>query len=126
MKYFINLKIEDLSIQSLSYRSEVKEGSVQVEFDLESTDGIGTVLTQSIKDSLEFKLVVVRALRNKLLTKTIWISERHLSQLTEDRNLSAEDYTKWQTYWQELRDLPELELPDTLVELLTILPTKPV
>jgi len=119
MKYFINLKIDTLAIQSLSDVSDVKIGCVQIEFELESE------LTQEIKDSDEFKLAVVRALRDKYLLDTIWINERHLSQLPIDRNLSDADYLAWQMYWQELRDLPEQTMTIFLIDLVTMLPTQP-
>jgi len=126
MKYFVNLKADTLGVQSISDAFDVKEGCVQIEVELEHGVNNAPVINQTVKNSSEFKTEVLRALRDKLLLETIWISERHLSQLNVDKSLAVHEYLLWQNYWQELRDLPEAVLPETLNKLLTILPTQPV
>lgn len=121
--FYLNLVTDTLEVQSVSDAPRTIKGTVAIQFDfvLENSP----ILNDNIKDSLEFKLAVVRALRDKYLLDTIWINERHLSQLVEDRSLTESTYQEWQNYWQLLRDLPAEELPNTLAELLDILPTQP-
>ena len=51
----------------------------------------------------------IKAKRDALLNGTIWMAERHVTQVGGNlpTNLTNEKYIEWCTYWQALRDIPE-------------------
>lgn len=103
----------------ITHISDATDGSHDVALDME--------LQVFDKELSVVKIAVLRSLRDKLLSQTIWIAERHLSQKEEDKTLSNAQYEMWQTYWQDLRDLPATISLDeiTFENIPGILPTCP-
>lgn len=53
----------------------------------------------------------IRKIRDKLFDQTIWMMQRHQSQLElgTEPTLTDEKYEEWLIYWQALRDLPQAQ-----------------
>jgi hypothetical protein len=49
----------------------------------------------------------IRPERDRLIKETIWIAERQ-STAPSDKKMSDANYQLWVSYWQALRDLPEV------------------
>lgn len=80
-------------------------------------------LPKSEQDTLEEKTKTIIDRRNKLLTETDWMFNRHLEQtmLKVTTNLTEEQFTKLIEYRQALRDITDIEgFPDTDLPILIL------
>lgn len=80
------------------------------------------------KYDLDVFLQKVREKRDQILNETIWMYERHKSQidLGVDTDITVEDLPTWLQYWQDLRDIPNTiaAIPDNGIDDITF-PTRP-
>ena len=102
------------SKQELPDAFEVQTDHIQ--YDSEGNMDLSTLTEVTTSNS--FKMSFLRSLRDKEIKDTIWIAESHLTQPAGSETLTDVEYQEWQTYWQQLRDLPantnvsSIALPD--------------
>lgn len=136
MTYYINVLKSNLGIQSISMAPDLEKDCIEVVFRFDESIIIGMDLMRhpeeasELRNNIDFRIEVLRAYRDQMLKETMWIHERHISQLTEDKSLSEAEYHKWQHYWQILRELPQTywrltNASDELSDLIRLLPVQP-
>jgi hypothetical protein len=80
-------------------------------------------VAELLKDN-NFKVAILRYLRDIELSKTMWIAERHLTQTV--KSLSDSKFLEWQNYWQALRDITKSDIAKIdFTELHKTLPVSP-
>ncbi len=116
MKYILDK--DNKCIAKIDYNPNLKDlesrNETLLETDLEIP--IGDIYTngvitkpesiQPIPLTREEILESIRRTRDNILNTTSYIFQRQ-STGTESQKLSPEDYSKWVTYWQQLRDFPD-------------------
>lgn len=118
--YFICVGVKILSVSDSPSINSFKY-AVPDEF----IDGNAVNDLQLLISTPAFLLTALRHKRDTKIAETIWIAERHMTQIV--KTLSDEQYIVWQSYWQSLRDVTALDLTGkTLSDLESMLPTVPV